>query len=125
MSKKYEKVLVRLMLKGGKGAPKRRFVVERKVIKKSERAENYKVTLVRPGETAQTKLWIGIEDITDSKRTQNNWQKNEENMHVGTFSYLLKRVIAMTCSKVKDTTTVSISQENARHTMALGHYTEG
>ena len=68
MPKKYEKVLVRLMLKGGKGAPKRRFVVERKVIKKSERAANYKVTLVRPGETVQTKLWIGIEDITGLKK---------------------------------------------------------
>ena len=32
--KEDEKVLVRLPSKGGKGAPKRRFVVERKVIKK-------------------------------------------------------------------------------------------
>ena len=32
--KKYEKVLVRLRSKGGKGPPKRRFVDEGKVIKK-------------------------------------------------------------------------------------------
>ena len=38
--KKDKKVLVRLRSKGGKSAPKRRFVVEGKVIKKSKRAEN-------------------------------------------------------------------------------------
>ena len=57
--KKDEKVLVRLRSMRGKGVPKRRFVAEGKVIKKGERAENYKVSLVQPGET-------------DSKRTQNN-----------------------------------------------------
>ena len=54
--KKDKKVLVRLRSKGGKSAPKRRFVVEGKVIKKSKRAENCKVSLVRPRETTQTKL---------------------------------------------------------------------
>ena len=68
MFKKDEKVSVRLRSKGGKGAPKRRFVVEEKVIKKSKRAENYKVSLVRPGETVQAKLWIMIEDITAFKK---------------------------------------------------------
>ena len=66
--KKDEKVLVGLTSKGGKGAPKRRFVVEEKVIKKSERGKNYKVSLVRSGETVQIKLWIGIEDITVLKK---------------------------------------------------------
>ena len=66
--KKDEKVLVRLKSKGGKGALKRRFVVEGKVINKSERAENYKVSLVWPGETVQIKLWIGMEDITALKK---------------------------------------------------------
>ena len=66
--KKGKKVLVRLRSKGGKDAPKRRFVVEGKVIKKNERAEDYNVSLVRPGETVQTKLWIGIDDITTLKK---------------------------------------------------------
>ena len=55
------------MLKGGKGASKRCFVVEGKVNKKSERAENYKVSLVQPGETVQAKLLVGTEDITAFK----------------------------------------------------------
>ena len=54
--KKDEKVLVRLRSKGGKGTPERRFVIKRKIIKKSDRSENYKLLLVRPGETIQTKL---------------------------------------------------------------------
>ena len=54
--KKDEKVLVRLRSKGGKGTSKRRFVVEGKIIKKSERIENYKLSLVRRGETVQTKF---------------------------------------------------------------------
>ena len=56
MFKKDEKVLVRLRSKEGKGASKRRFVVEGKVIEKSETAENYKVSLVQPAEDVQTKL---------------------------------------------------------------------
>ena len=66
--KKDEKVLVRLRPKGEKCTPERRFVIERKIIKKSDRSENYKLLLVRPGETVQTKLWIGIEDITTLKK---------------------------------------------------------
>ena len=68
MFKKDEKVLVRLRSKEGKGASKRRFVVEGKVIEKSETAENYKVSLVRSVETVQTELWIEIEDITVLKK---------------------------------------------------------
>ena len=56
MFNKDEKILMRLRSKEGKGASKRRFVVGGRAIKKSERAENYKVSLVRPGETVQTKL---------------------------------------------------------------------
>ena len=54
--KRNEKLSVRLRSKGGKGALNRRFVAKGKVIKKSERAENYKVSLGRPGENTQTKL---------------------------------------------------------------------
>ena len=68
MFKRNEKLSVRLRSKGGKGALNRRFAAKGKVIKKSERAENYKVSLVRPGENTQTKLWIGIEDITALKK---------------------------------------------------------
>ena len=71
--KKIEKVLIQLRSKGGKSAPKRGFVVEGKVIKKSERAENYKASLVRPGETVQTKVLIGIEDITALKKNSKHW----------------------------------------------------
>ena len=67
--KKDEKVLVWLRTKGGNSALKRRFVVEGKVIKKSKKTENYKVSLVRTRKTVQIKLWIGIEDIT-GKRTK-------------------------------------------------------
>ena len=56
MFKKNEKVLVWLRTKGGNGALKRRFVVEGKVIKKSEKAGNFKVSLVRTRKTVQTKL---------------------------------------------------------------------
>ena len=56
MFKKDEKVLVSLRTKGGNGALKRSFVVEGKVIKKNEKAENYKVSLVRTRKTVQTKV---------------------------------------------------------------------
>ena len=56
MFKRNEKLSVRLRSKRGKGALNRRFAAKGKVIKKSERAENYKVSLVRPGENTQTKL---------------------------------------------------------------------
>ena len=56
MFKKDEKVLVWLRSKEGKGASKRRIVVEGKVIAKSETAENYKISLVQPVEDVQTKL---------------------------------------------------------------------
>ena len=68
-------VLVRLSSKGWKGVPKRHFVVEGKVIKKCERAENYRVSIFRSGETVPIKLWIGIEDISALKKDTNHLTK--------------------------------------------------
>ena len=70
-----EMVLVRLSSKGWKGVPKRHFVVEGKVIKKCERAENYRVSIFRSGETVPIKLWIGIEDISALKKDTNHLTK--------------------------------------------------
>ena len=70
-----EMVLVRLRSKGWKGVPKRHFVVEGKVIKKCERAENYRVSLFQSGETVPIKLWIGIEDISALKKDTNHLAK--------------------------------------------------
>ena len=75
--KKDEKILVWLRSKGGKGAPKRRFVIEREVITKLERAKNYKASLVRPGQTVQDKSWIGREDITAFKKDTKQLTKEE------------------------------------------------
>ena len=77
MFKKDEKVLVRLRSKEGKGASKRRFVVEGKVIEKSETAENYKVSLVQPAEDVQTKLQIEIEDIITLKKNRKQLEKEQ------------------------------------------------
>ena len=49
--KKHQSVLVRLSgKKTDKSAPKRRFVVEGKVIRKSTKSDNYKIRFTRPGE---------------------------------------------------------------------------
>ena len=90
---KDEKVLVRLRSEGGKVVPKTLFFVK-------GRAENYKVSLVQPGETAQTKLWIRIEDITALKKDAKQVAKEERKY---ARRHFLKRVIVSTCSKIKDT----------------------
>ena len=92
MFKKDEKVLVRPRSKRGKGAPKRRFAVEGKVIKKGERAENYKVSLIRPGETVQTKLWIGTEDITALKNDTKQLAKERREYARQHFLIPLKKI---------------------------------
>ena len=97
--KKDEKVLVRLSSKGGKGTPKRRFVVEGKIIKKSERTENYKLSLVRRGETVQTKLWIGIEDITTLKKDTKQLAKERRDYARRHFLIPLKKSDCMSMLK--------------------------
>ena len=93
MFEKDEKVLVRLRSEGGKVVPKTLFFVE-------GRAEIYKVSLVQPGETAQTKLWIRIEDITALKKDAKQVAKEQRKY---ARRHFLKRVIVSTCSKIKDT----------------------
>lgn len=63
-----EMVLVRLGSKrSGKGGPKRRYVVKGKMLKISCWSENYKLLVIRPGETTPTETWTSIENIAKIK----------------------------------------------------------
>ena len=64
---------------------------EEKSLKKSERAEKYKVSLVRSGETVQTKLWIGIEDITALKKGTKQLAKERRDYMYQHFLIPLKK----------------------------------
>ena len=76
-----EMVLVRLGSKrSGKGAPKRRYVVKGKILKISSWSENYKLSVIRPGETTPTETWTLTENIAkiksnpkDNKKPSRSW----------------------------------------------------
>ena len=62
-----DKVLVRIGNGRKKAFPKRRFVVEGKVLKKGKNSDNYKVLLIPPGQIKATEMWVSVEDITSAK----------------------------------------------------------
>ena len=49
--------------RSGKGAAKRRYVVKGKILKISSWSENYKLLVIRPGETTPTEIWTSIENF--------------------------------------------------------------
>ena len=70
MEHKYnDKVLTRIGNGGKRSHPKRRFVVEGTILKKGKHSDNYKVLLIRPGQTNFTEHWVSIKDIGSAKHT--------------------------------------------------------
>ena len=60
-------------------------------LKKSERAKKYKMSLIRSGETVQTKLWMGIEDITVLKKATKQLAKERRDYMYQHFLIPLKK----------------------------------
>ena len=72
-----EVVLVRLGSKRrGKGAPKGRYVVKGKILKISSWSENYKLSVIRAGETNPTEIWTSIENIAKIKSNPKDNKKS-------------------------------------------------
>lgn len=51
-----------------KKEPRKRLIVEVKVIDKSSKFDSYKIPLIHPGETQRTNLWVAIENWTNTKK---------------------------------------------------------
>ena len=64
-----DKVLIRIGNGGKRSHPKRRFVMEGTILKKGKHSDNYKVLLIRPGQTTFTEHWVSIKDIASAKHT--------------------------------------------------------
>ena len=70
-------VLVRLGSKrSGKGAPKRRYVVKGKILKVSSWSKNYKLSVIRHGETTPTEIWTSVENTAKIKRNAKDNKKS-------------------------------------------------
>ena len=53
-----------------KKEPRKRLIIEVKVIDKSSKSDSYKIPLVHPGETQRTNLWVTIENWTNTKKKE-------------------------------------------------------
>ena len=70
MEHKYNnKALIPIANSGKRSHPKRRFAVERTILKKGKHSDNYKVLLIPPSQTNFTEQWVSIEDIALAKHT--------------------------------------------------------
>ena len=77
-------VLVRLGSKrSGKGAPKRRYVVKGKILKVSSWSKNYKLSVIRHGETTPTEIWTSVENTAKIKRNaKDNKKSSRSRFHI-------------------------------------------
>lgn len=85
--KKHQQVLVRISdKKKGKGAPKRRFVVEGEIVRKSTKSDSYKVNFVPPGQKVQKTEWFSVEDVTGGENTSKELSMNKrKKTHIKNF----------------------------------------
>ena len=70
MEYKYNnKALIPIANGGKRSHPKKRFAVERTILKKGKHSDSYKVLLIPPSQTNFTEQWVSIEDIALAKHT--------------------------------------------------------
>ena len=52
------------------GTLRKRFTIEGKVNDNSSKSDSYKISLICPGETQQTNLWVPTDNLTNSKKQE-------------------------------------------------------
>ena len=76
-------VLVQLWtVRGRRRSPRKRFIIEGKIIDKNLKSNSYKISLTCPGETQQTILWVTIDDLTIAKKQEKAPKKQNRSYYI-------------------------------------------